>query len=66
MSYFTRVSRERGGLSSHTCRLYNPDDRTRVLGQGTRNLLGDTVYDVVPELHAPKAGTRKAGGSRRA
>jgi MerR family redox-sensitive transcriptional activator SoxR len=39
-----------GCLSLHTCRLYNPDDRARVLGQGPRYLLGDTAYDVVPEL----------------
>ena len=43
-----------GCLSLHTCRLYNPDDRARVLGQGPRYLLGDTAADVVPELHAPK------------
>ena len=39
-----------GCLSLHTCRLYNPDDRARVLGQGPRYLLGDTADDVVPEL----------------
>ena len=48
-----------GCLSLHTCRLYNPDDRARVLGQGPRYLLGDTASDVVPELHAPKPGARK-------
>ena len=55
-----------GCLSLHTCRLYNPDDRARVLGQGPRYLLGDTAHDVVPELEGPKARTRKAGRSRRA
>jgi MerR family redox-sensitive transcriptional activator SoxR len=39
-----------GCLSLHACRLYNPDDRARVLGQGPRYLLGDTALDVVPEL----------------
>jgi MerR family redox-sensitive transcriptional activator SoxR len=48
-----------GCLSLHTCRLYNPDDRARVLGQGPRYLLGDSALDVVPELHTPKRG----GGS---
>jgi MerR family transcriptional regulator, redox-sensitive transcriptional activator SoxR len=43
-----------GCLSLHTCRLYNPDDRARVLGQGPRYLLGDTAYDVVPELQTAK------------
>jgi MerR family transcriptional regulator, redox-sensitive transcriptional activator SoxR len=43
-----------GCLSLHTCRLYNPDDRARVLGQGPRYLLGDTAFDVVPDLQAPK------------
>ena len=55
-----------GCLSLHTCRLYNPDDRARVLGQGPRYLLGDTASDVVPELQAPKAGMTKAGRSQRA
>jgi MerR family transcriptional regulator, redox-sensitive transcriptional activator SoxR len=55
-----------GCLSLHTCRLYNPDDRARVLGQGPRYLLGDTAHDVVPELAAPKARRGKAGRSRRA
>jgi len=49
-----------GCLSLHTCRLYNPDDRARVLGQGPRYLLGDRASDVVPELHAPKAGMMTA------
>jgi MerR family redox-sensitive transcriptional activator SoxR len=39
-----------GCLSLRTCRLYNPDDRARVLGQGPRYLLGDHAIDVVPEL----------------
>ena len=39
-----------GCLSLQACRLYNPDDRARVLGQGPRYLLGDTALDVVPEL----------------
>jgi MerR family redox-sensitive transcriptional activator SoxR len=43
-----------GCLSLHTCRLYNPDDRARVLGQGPRYLLGDTAADVVPELAHPR------------
>jgi MerR family redox-sensitive transcriptional activator SoxR len=55
-----------GCLSLHTCRLYNPDDRARVLGQGPRYLLGDTAHDVVPELRAPEPRTTKAGRSRRA
>jgi MerR family transcriptional regulator, redox-sensitive transcriptional activator SoxR len=45
-----------GCLSLQTCRLYNPDDRARVLGQGPRYLLGDTAYDVVPELRHPEPG----------
>src|SRR5580704_2512941 len=44
-----------GCLSLHACRLYNPDDRARVLGQGPRYLLGDSSLDVVPEL-APRRG----------
>ena len=39
-----------GCLSLHACKLYNPDDRARVLGQGPRYLLGDTALDVVPGL----------------
>jgi MerR family transcriptional regulator, redox-sensitive transcriptional activator SoxR len=39
-----------GGLSLQACRLYNPDDRARVLGQGPRYLLGDSSADVVPGL----------------
>ena len=39
-----------GCLSLQACRLYNPDDRARVLGQGPRYLLGDSSLDVVPEL----------------
>jgi MerR family redox-sensitive transcriptional activator SoxR len=54
-----------GCLSLHTCRLYNPDDRARVLGQGPRYLLGDTAYDVVPELRAPVDEPRQARRSRR-
>jgi MerR family transcriptional regulator, redox-sensitive transcriptional activator SoxR len=42
-----------GCLSLHACRLYNPDDRARVLGQGPRYLLGDNARDVVPELRRP-------------
>jgi MerR family redox-sensitive transcriptional activator SoxR len=37
-----------GCLSLQACRLYNPDDRARVLGQGPRYLLGDSSRDVVP------------------
>jgi MerR family redox-sensitive transcriptional activator SoxR len=37
-----------GCLSLQACRLYNPDDRARVLGQGARYLLGDSSRDVVP------------------
>ena len=50
-----------GCLSLHTCRLYNPDDRARVLGQGPRYLLGDTADDVVPGLRR----RRTAKNSRR-
>jgi MerR family transcriptional regulator, redox-sensitive transcriptional activator SoxR len=39
-----------GCLSLQACRLYNPEDRARVLGQGPRYLLGDSSLDVVPEL----------------
>jgi MerR family redox-sensitive transcriptional activator SoxR len=39
-----------GCLSLHACKLYNPDDRARALGQGPRYLLGDTALDVVPGL----------------
>ncbi|HTD50983.1 MAG TPA: redox-sensitive transcriptional activator SoxR [Acidimicrobiia bacterium] len=39
-----------GCLSLQACRLYNPDDRARVLGQGPRYLLGDSSRDVVPDL----------------
>lgn len=49
-----------GCLSLHTCNLYNPDDRARVLGQGPRYLLGDTADDVVPELHRPKRTNRRS------
>jgi MerR family transcriptional regulator, redox-sensitive transcriptional activator SoxR len=45
-----------GCLSLQSCRLYNPEDRARVLGQGPRYLLGDTARDVVPEL--PRAQRR--------
>jgi MerR family redox-sensitive transcriptional activator SoxR len=53
-----------GCLSLHTCRLYNPDDRARVLGQGPRYLLGDAAADVVPELArsapaSPRRTTRR-------
>src|SRR5271154_1568077 len=34
-----------GCLSLQACRLYNPDDRARVLGQGPRYLLGDSSLD---------------------
>jgi MerR family redox-sensitive transcriptional activator SoxR len=39
-----------GCLSLQACRLYNPDDRARALGQGPRYLLGNEAADVVPEL----------------
>jgi MerR family redox-sensitive transcriptional activator SoxR len=39
-----------GCLSLQTCRLYNPEDRARALGQGPRYLLGDTAADVVPKI----------------
>ena len=39
-----------GCLSLQACRLYNPEDRARALGQGPRYLLGDSSLDVVPEL----------------
>jgi len=51
-----------GCLSLQTCRLYNPDDRARVLGQGPRYLLGDTAYDVVPELRRPEPGDGPRAG----
>ena len=54
-----------GCLSLHTCRLYNPDDRARALGQGPRYLLGDSAYDVVPELRTPKRGVGNRGRSPR-
>jgi MerR family transcriptional regulator, redox-sensitive transcriptional activator SoxR len=49
-----------GCLSLHACRLYNPDDRAKVLGQGPRYLLGDSSLDVVPELAARQARARDA------
>jgi MerR family redox-sensitive transcriptional activator SoxR len=39
-----------GCLSLHACRVYDPDDRARVLGPGPRDLLGDHAGDVVPDL----------------
>jgi MerR family redox-sensitive transcriptional activator SoxR len=48
-----------GCLSLHTCRLYNPDDRARVLGQGPRYLLGDAASDVVPDVARPKPAARR-------
>jgi MerR family redox-sensitive transcriptional activator SoxR len=48
-----------GCLSLHACRLYNPEDRARALGQGPRYLLGDTAYDVVPELSKPRSRGRR-------
>ncbi len=45
-----------GCLSLQACRLYNPEDRARALGQGPRYLLGDTALDVVPELARRDAG----------
>jgi MerR family redox-sensitive transcriptional activator SoxR len=36
-----------GCLSLRSCKLYNPDDRARVLGQGPRYLLGDTAADAL-------------------
>jgi len=56
-----------GCLSLHTCRLYNPDDRARALGAGPRYLLGDTAYDVVPELsqRTARAPTRPEKRARR-
>jgi MerR family redox-sensitive transcriptional activator SoxR len=47
-----------GCLSLHTCKLYNPDDRARVLGPGPRFLLGDVAEDVVPELRRAKPARR--------
>jgi len=44
-----------GCLSLQACRLYNPDDRARALGQGPRYLLGDSSLDVVPELGRSRA-----------
>jgi len=45
-----------GCLSLQACRLYNPEDRARVLGQGPRYLLGDSSLDVVAELR-PRANS---------
>jgi MerR family redox-sensitive transcriptional activator SoxR len=45
-----------GCLSLQACKLYNPDDRAHVLGQGPRYLLGDTALDVVPELADREGG----------
>ena len=36
-----------GCLSLRSCKLYNPDDRARALGQGPRYLLGDTAADAL-------------------
>lgn len=38
-----------GCLSLQRCKLYNPDDRARQLGDGPRYLLGDSPADVPPE-----------------
>ena len=48
-----------GCLSLQACRLYNPDDRARALGQGPRYLLGDSSLDVVPELAARPRSHRR-------
>jgi MerR family transcriptional regulator, redox-sensitive transcriptional activator SoxR len=56
-----------GCLSLVACRLYNPDDRARVLGQGPRYLLGDTADMVVPDLatrQPPTPRARRATKSR--
>ena len=50
-----------GCLSLHSCKLYNPDDRARALGAGPRYLLGDTAYDVVPELARRKNDGTETG-----
>jgi MerR family redox-sensitive transcriptional activator SoxR len=47
-----------GCLSLQSCKLYNPEDRARVLGQGPRYLLGDHATDVVPELK-PRSPRRR-------
>jgi MerR family redox-sensitive transcriptional activator SoxR len=39
-----------GCLSLQACRLYNPGDGARALGQGPRYLLGNSSHEVVPEL----------------
>jgi MerR family redox-sensitive transcriptional activator SoxR len=39
-----------GCLSLRSCRLYNPDDRARVLGDGPRYLLGDVAADVIERV----------------
>ena len=52
-----------GCLSLQSCRLYNPEDRARVLGQGPRYLLGDTAHDVVPELTRTETKANKSKGS---
>jgi MerR family redox-sensitive transcriptional activator SoxR len=46
-----------GCLSLQACRLYNPNDGARALGTGPRYLLGDSSFDVVPELARPKKST---------
>jgi len=39
-----------GCLSLQACRLYNPGDGARALGQGPRYLLGNSSVEVVPAL----------------
>ena len=43
-----------GCLSLQACRLYNPNDGARALGTGPRYLLGNSSFEVVPELARTK------------
>jgi MerR family transcriptional regulator, redox-sensitive transcriptional activator SoxR len=52
-----------GCLSLQTCRLYNPDDRARALGDGPRYLLGDSASDVVPGLERLRRENRQRSNS---
>jgi MerR family redox-sensitive transcriptional activator SoxR len=46
-----------GCLSLQACRLYNPGDGARALGQGPRYLLGNSSFEVVPELRRGRGHT---------
>jgi MerR family redox-sensitive transcriptional activator SoxR len=43
-----------GCLSLQACRLYNPDDGAQALGSGPRYLLGNSSFEVVPDLARSK------------